>query len=158
MYTIHPISEVPAARPSCIAWSDTEWSRDTGYSPLDWEAEFERIEQDPVDEIFVAMQGDMPIGMVWMLEHEDVASHSHLTPWVSCLVVDEEHRDMGVARSLVSHVEAYAAAGGDNRLYLLTESPTYYFTLDWEVLDTAPLGERSVFVMKKPISQQISAE
>ena len=152
MYRIHPLSEVPDARDICIRWSDVEWSGAAGFTPLDWEAELQRIEADPVDEIFVAMLEGTPVGMVWLLEHEDVDSHAHLTPWLSCLVVDENHRDKGVARALVSHLEGYVAAGGDNRLYLLTESPTYYFTLDWEVLDTATLGDRSVFVMKKQIT------
>ncbi len=152
MITIHPLSDVPDARAVCIDWSAAEWSAESGFTPEDWENEFQRIEQDPIDEIFVAMLEGMPVGMVWLVEHEQVESHAHLTPWLSCLMVSQDHRGQGVAQALVGHLEAYAFAGGDDVIYLLTDSPTYYFTLGWEVEDTAPLGERSVFVMKRPIA------
>lgn len=151
MYTIRPLTECPDARAACISWSEHEWSAESGFTPEDWEEEFQRIEQDPVDEIFVALLDNVPVGMVWLVEHEQVEIHAHLTPWLSCLVVDKAHRDGGVAKALVAHVEAYAAVGGDEVIYLLTDKPPFYMGLGWEVSDTAPLGDRSVFVMKKPL-------
>jgi len=151
MLSIHPLSQVPTARDYCIKWSDAEWSALAGFSKDDWRQEFQRIEKDPVDEVFVALEGDTPVGMAWMLEQEGVESHTHLSPWLSSLIVDPLHRDKGVASALVQHVETYAALGGDDDLYLLTETPSYYFSMDWEVFDTAELPDRTVFVMKKSI-------
>lgn len=54
----------------------------------------------------------------------------------------------------MAHIEAYAALGGDEKLFVLTESPTYYFTQGWEVLDTADLDGQHVFVMQKNLSEQ----
>jgi len=151
MFVILPLSQAPAVRETCIRWADREWGAVAGFSHADWEAEYSRIDAHPTDEVFVAFQGDTPVGMVWLLEHEGVETHRHLTPWLSSLVVDPAHRDTGIARALIAHVEDYAAAGGDEILYLLTETPNIYFSRGWEVLDTAPLGDKDVFVMKKPL-------
>jgi len=150
-FTIHPLSQVPQARPACIAWSAREWGDDAQFQPSDWEAEIARIVTHPVDEIFVAYDRDVPVGMVWMLEQEGIDSHTHLTPWLSSLVVDPDHRNKGIAQALISHVETYVSYGGDTQLYLLTETPAVYFTGGWEVLDTAALSDRNVFVMQKPL-------
>ncbi len=150
--TICPLSQFPAARDICIAWSDAEWGQAARFTRADWEGEFSRIEQHPIDEIFVAFKGDTPVGMVWLLEHEGVESHQNLTPWLSCLVVDPAHRDTGVGAALITHIEAYAATGGDKIIYLLTETPAVYFSRGWEVKDTASLDEKQVFVMQKGLN------
>ena len=151
MPTIRPLSQVPEARAVCIRWCDAEWGAAARYSITDWEAEFDRIEAHPVDEIFVALEGTVPVGMAWMLEREGPRRLSHLTPWLSSLIVAPEHRDRGVARALIAHVEAYAATGGDEVLFLLTETPSVYFLSGWEVRDTAPTRNGDVFVMQKAL-------
>ena len=120
MLTICPLSQAPQARATCIGWTDAEWGRATSFSDADWDAEINRIESHPVDEVFVAFQGDNPVGMAWLLEHEGVESHPHLTPWLSSLVVDPAHRDRGIGAALMTHIESYAALGGDESLFLLT--------------------------------------
>jgi len=152
MITIKPLSDAPSARDACIRWNDVEWGTAAGFSLDDWDAEYHRIEGHPTDEVFVAHLGAQPVGMVWLLEHEGVETHMHLTPWLSCLVVDPAHRDKGVAAALIRHIENYAAAGGDDQLYLLTETPAIYFAHGWEVFDTAPLGGKDVFVMRKVLA------
>lgn len=152
MLTICPLSHAPTALDACIHWCDAEWRDSSGLSPVDWIAEFQRIEDDPVDEVFIAVQEDTPVGMIWLLEREGVDSHAHLSPWVSNLIVDPNHRDSGVAKALLSHAEAYLAAGGDTCAYLLTREPSVYFTKGWEVADTASLGEEHVFVMQKDLA------
>jgi GNAT superfamily N-acetyltransferase len=151
MLTICPLSDCPEARAACIGWTHAEWGEAASFTLEDWEAELTRIQSHPVDEVFVAIKGDKPVGMVWLLEHEGVDSHDHLTPWLSSLVVDPAHRGQGIARDLMAHLETYAALGGDETLFLLTETPAVYFTKDWEVHDTAPLGDGHVFVMQKSL-------
>lgn len=151
MLTICPLSRVPDARPACIRWCDGEWGAAARYAIADWEAEFDRIDRHPVDEIFVALDAHVPVGMAWMLEREGPRRLSHLTPWLSSLIVAPEHRGRGVARALIAHVEAYAALGGDEVLFLLTETPSVYFPGGWEVRDTAATGAGDVFVMQKSI-------
>jgi len=157
MLTICPLSRVPAARETCIAWVSREWGDQSGFGHGDWAAEFDRIHAHPTDEIFVALDDGLPVGMVWMLEHEGIDSHAALTPWLSCLVVDPAHRARGIGRRLISHVESYVAAGGDPAIHLLTDRPALYFALGWEALDTAHVGRRPVFVMRKALEQPASA-
>lgn len=157
MIAIRPLSETPDAQAACIGWSDAEWGQTANFTTQDWQAEFDRILAHPVDEVFVAFDtqnpAQPPVGMVWLLEHEDVASHRHLTPWLSSLVVDPAQRNRGIARALMDHLEQYVRLGGDDFLHLLTETPAVYFTKDWEVLDTAPLGDGHVFVMRKSLAE-----
>ncbi len=153
MLTICPLSQAPEARATCINWSDAEWGSAADYDVQDWEDELSRIETHPVDEVFVALNGDNPVGMAWMLETEGVDSHAHLTPWLSSLVVDPAYRDQGVGAALMAHIEAYAALGGDEKLFLLTQTPSVYFTKGWDVFDTAPHGDGSVFVMHKELAE-----
>jgi len=152
MINILPLSGVPHARPACISWAVDEWGAATGFSPADWEIELARIDAHPTDEIFVALIDNQPVGMAWMLEREGIETHQHLTPWLSSLVVDPAFRDRGVARALIAHVEEYVTRGGDETLYLLTETPAVYFSLGWEAFDTAPLNGNSVFVMRKALA------
>ncbi len=158
MLTIYPLSQAPTAFEACISWCDQEWRASSGYSPNDWIAEFQRIEEDPVDEVFVAFKEDTPVGMVWMLEHEGVESHAHLSPWISNLIVDQAHRDSGIAAGLLNHAETYMASGGDTRAYLLARDPAVYFTKGWEVVDTATIGVNQVFVMRKALDPEGLAE
>lgn len=151
MIDILPLSQTPNARAACLEWSHREWGTVANFSSDDWEVEFDRLLDSAVDEVFVALDGDTPVGMATMVEHEDIDSHRHLTPWLSSLVVAPDYRRQGIARALVRHVEAYAALGGDPALHLLTESPAYYFRLGWEVSDTAQLGLNNVFVMSKAL-------
>ncbi len=157
MLTICPLSRVPTAREACIGWGSREWGDLSGFGHADWAGEFDRIHEHPTDEIFVALDDGLPVGMVWMLEHEGIDSHLNLTPWLSCLVVDPAHRARGIGRRLIAHVESYVAAGGDRALYLLTEAPALYFALGWEAIDTAHVAERPVFVMRKALEQPATA-
>jgi len=158
MLSIRPLSQSPDVLGTCIGWTDAEWGAVAGFSLEDWEAEFTRIDEHPTDEVFVAFDGDKPVGMIWLLEHEGIESLNHLTPWLSSLVVDPAYRARGVGRALIKHLETYASYGGDEAIYLLTETPAVYFSADWEVVDTAPLGEKDVFVMRKFLSAPVSAE
>ena len=151
MINIQPIGEVPDARQACIDWADQEWSAVANFTAEEWVEEFQRIDQSPTDQVFVAHSDAVPVGMVWLLAHEDVYSHRHLTPWLSGLVVDPAYRRTGIARALVAYVESRAATEGTTDLHLLTVMPNYYFYQGWDVIDTAILGQQRVFVMKKAL-------
>lgn len=157
MYAIRSLTEAPEALPSCITWCAREWGNSAGYSRQDWAREFSRIARDPVDEVFLAFDGDKPVGMVWTVESEGLESHPHLTPWLSSLVVDPDYRDRGVGAVLVAWAEDHFARGGDEALYCLTEVPAFYLLLGWEVHDTAQLGRKNVFIMQKPLREMALA-
>ncbi len=43
------------------------------------------------------------IGTIALLE-EDLQSHKHLKPWITCLYIDPKYRNQGYAKQLVKHV------------------------------------------------------
>lgn len=152
MITISPLSEQPHFLQTCIAWSDREWRALTGFTALDWDQEFRRVQADPVDEVFVAHHADTPLGMAWMVEREGLESHAHLTPWLSNLVIDPLYRGQGLARQLIDFVAKYVSLGGDTALHLLTDNPSLYVPMRWDVMDIARLGARNVYVMQHDLS------
>jgi len=152
MLTISPLLPRPDHLETCIAWSDREWRALTGFTTHDWQIEFHRMMTAPVDEIFVALLDDMPVGMVWMIEKEGLESHAHLTPWLSNLVVDAKHRGRGIGRALVSHVAHYVALGGDPTLHLLTHTPAVYLNMGWDMMEMAELRKRPIYVMSRDLS------
>ena len=150
MIRIMPLCSVPYTLQACLDWADQEWGKIASFDRSDWHEEFERIQNSPVDQVFVALEDDNPVGMAWLLEHEEVASHQHLTPWLSSLVIDPDRRGRGIAKLLIDHIQAYAALGGDEVLFLLTETPAYYFRLGWNVFDTAVVGEKMAYPAPPP--------
>ena len=152
MLTIEPLSAHPEARAACIGWSAAEWAEASGFQQSDFAAEFDRILDDPVDEMFVALADGRPVGMACLLEQDAVPGFEHHSPWLSTVVVAPEARRKGIAAALIAHVERYAAMGGDDRLFLATGTPGLYVAQGWEVMDIARHGSGDVFVMTKGIA------
>src|SRR5437660_1382598 len=53
---------------------------------------------------FVLMQGETPVGMVSIVEH-DLDIRPELAPWLASLVVDRAARGRGHSRTLVKFIE-----------------------------------------------------
>ncbi len=64
----------------------------------------------------------------------DFHDRPDLAPNLCALYVEEEHRYRGLARHLLNHTRAEAAAMGHERLYLVTDLVGFYEKCGWEYL------------------------
>lgn len=86
------------------------------------------------------------------VNHRNLTSHHHLTPWLASLFVPIEHRRMGVGASLVKDAEEKAALLGIKQLFLFTpDQSAWYEKLGWSILDSGSMNNIPVFVMSKSI-------
>lgn len=86
------------------------------------EAMMDDLRNNYLCETFVATDvetGEL-IGTVALLD-EDLRTHSHLRPWISCLYVEHRYRSRGAAKKLINHVVALVDPG--SKLYIWCYDP-----------------------------------
>lgn len=87
------------------------------------------------------------IGMV-SLRVADLASHSHLTPWLGGLFVHPLRRGQGMGTFLMREAVARATQSGYARLYLYTPNQAeWYARLGWSKIEDTTLNKSVVTVM-----------
>jgi GNAT superfamily N-acetyltransferase len=98
---------------------------------------------------FVLMQGETPVGMVSIVEH-DLDVRPELAPWLASLVVDRAARGRGHSRTLVKFIEGFARANGIETLWLFTWSAEgLYAKLGWRAAERLERNGREIVVMNK---------
>ncbi|AMC99383.1 GNAT family N-acetyltransferase [Halomonas chromatireducens] len=115
------------------SWTYAEWGHlNPAYTAETWREAFRRECGDGgVPSVFVAMQGDRPVGTAALMA-EDMASRRDLTPWLASVFVLPEWRGQGIAARLIRRVEEEAAACGIDQFYLYThDQQGLYRRLGW---------------------------
>lgn len=88
-----------------------------------------------VPSIFVAMQGDIPVGTASLIA-DDMSIRPELAPWLASVFVLPESRGHGIASTLVQRVEAEAQANGIHQFYLYTpDQQALYQRLGWQPVE-----------------------
>lgn len=64
----------------------------------------------------------------------DLISRQDLMPWFACLYVNEEHRNQGIAGTLLEHGLLETKRKGYNHLYLSTDLVGFYEKKEWTYL------------------------
>lgn len=128
-------------------WAYFQWYHDRNVSFSAVEADYRRrADFDSLPVSWVAFSGDIPVGMVSLKDH-DLASHTHLRPWLSALYVLPQYRRRGIAESLIDTVASYAHERKNTRLYLFADHRNllylsgYYSARGWNFCDKAVDGE-----------------
>ena len=98
---------------------------------------------------FVALEEDIPIGSVGLVARENVKSH--LSPWVSSLFVQPEHRNRGLGRLLLDRVIEECHSLGVRTIFLqaLHKQEPYYSKLGWEIKEHVIYRCENVVIMSK---------
>ncbi|HFQ9142024.1 TPA: GNAT family N-acetyltransferase [Enterobacter cancerogenus] len=78
---------------------------------------------------FVAIFGDEIVGTASLVEYE--GSYTSLRPWVSGVFVPERWRGQGIAKELISAIEAEAQKLGCFCLWLSASVPDMYLKLGY---------------------------
>ncbi|WP_336268515.1 GNAT family N-acetyltransferase [Vreelandella arctica] len=107
--------------------------------------------QGGVPSIFMAMQGNNPVGTASLIV-DDMSIRREFTPWLASVFVVPEWRGQGIASALVRRVEAEAAAHGFKRFYLYTpDQQALYRRLGWQDVESLEYRGETVTVMLRQL-------
>ncbi|MCE9663336.1 GNAT family N-acetyltransferase [Halomonas sp. M5N1S17] len=134
------------------SWTYAEWGHlHPGSNPESYREAFRRECGDGgVPSVFVAMQGDRPVGTAALMA-EDMDSRRELTPWLASVFVLPEWRGWGIAARLIRRVEEEAAACGVGQFYLYTpDQQGLYRRLGWcEHEELSYRGENVTIMLRR---------
>lgn len=106
-----------------------------------------------VPSIFVAMQGETPVGTASLIA-DDMSIRRELSPWLASVFVVPEYRGQGIASTLVRRVEAEATESGFERFYLYTpDQQALYRRLGWQNEENVEYRREHVTVMARQLGQ-----
>jgi len=118
MLVIKPLSKVPeyierVAKIYVDEWLD-HYSREWNIHTID--EMVQDLVENYLDQTYVGyFEGDGDGGSVFVgtvaLLDEDLKSHSHLSPWMTCLYVEPEYRGRGYGRKLAEYVMTCGSRG-----------------------------------------------
>ena len=108
------------------------------------------LQKSSLPTTFIALQDDTLLGSASLVRQ--TITHPHLSPWLSSVYVDPQHRGRGIASALVGRVEKAAAAMGSEKIYLFTpSSEKLYASLGWELMEYAKYNELRIAIMSKAL-------
>ncbi|RCS24831.1 GNAT family N-acetyltransferase [Phyllobacterium salinisoli] len=148
MINIEALGLHPELIALCARWNYEEWGKHDGRSLEETIAGLQQIIAGAKQEALVALWGTVPCGMVLLIDC-DLASHSHLTPWVASVLVHREFRGRGVGRELLAAIERSAHGFGFDGAHLYTAMPDYYRRSGWLDRESLTQGEDELFIMSK---------
>jgi predicted N-acetyltransferase YhbS len=102
-----------------------------------------------VPSIFVAMQGETPVGTASLLA-DDMSIRREFTPWLASVFVAPQWRGQGIASGLVKRVEAETIESGIRHFYLYTpDQQALYRRLGWQDVEKLEYRGETVTVMSR---------
>ncbi|WP_445158462.1 GNAT family N-acetyltransferase [Halomonas sp. E14] len=135
------------------SWTFAEWGHLHPGSTADSYREAFRREcgEGGVPSVFVAMQGNRPVGTAALLA-EDMDSRPELTPWLASVFVLPEWRGQGIAARLIRRVEEEAVDSGFSQFYLYTpDQQGLYRRLGWQNLEELNYRGEAVTIMLRQL-------
>lgn len=141
----HPNAEIVAG------WTFESWGH--LHPGLTLEQALERLKaecgQGRVPSIFVAMQGETPVGTASLIA-DDMSIRRELTPWLASVFVVPEWRGQGIASALVRRIEIEAVESGIEHFYLYTpDQQNLYRRLGWQEIESLEYRGETVTVMSR---------
>lgn len=146
------LSDVPEITPIIAYWSHKQWWKN-GKRPFSetMEVFIHRQNRNKLPLTIVAIDDYLPVGMVSIVMDDYLDGWGEFSPWVAALYVDEEFRNLGIAKKLLEEIFRILHSFGNQVVYLHTETAcSYYLKQGWQVIKenvSGPLGKATV--MKK---------
>ena len=151
---IQYLADCAAHVPLVASWQQIEFGYLTPSIGL--EARAERLRQSlasetlPLALVAVSDEGS-PVGAASI--QATTLTHTHLTPWLSAVVVPPEHRNKGVASALSLRALEEAADLGFDSLYLFTpRNESLYARLGWKTLERTHRNGVAIAIMERRTS------
>ncbi|MGJ7461500.1 GNAT family N-acetyltransferase [Halomonas sp. MA07-2] len=136
---------------SLARWEFQQWSYLDPERRLD-EALFAFREQcgpGGVPSVFVALCGDLPVGMASLIA-DDMHDRPDLTPWLASVYMLPAWRGRGIASRLVQRVEEEARAHGIEHFHLFTsDRQSLYRRLGWDEQERCVYRGEAVTLMSR---------
>ncbi|RYX80132.1 GNAT family N-acetyltransferase [bacterium] len=110
-----------------------------------------RLNQDELPICLVAHESGEFLGTASVVI-EELASHPHLSPWLSGVLVQPTHRRRGIGKALVASCVHFAADLGFEQMYLFTpESKAFYGRLGWQPFESVSRANSSGTIMSRSV-------
>ena len=87
-------------------------------------------DNESIPKFYLMLDEDKIIGCYALLTN-DIISRQDLMPWFACLYVEENYRNQGLAKELISHGLKESQKKGFNTLYLSTDLNGFYEKKGW---------------------------
>ncbi|MEC4293959.1 nucleotidyl transferase AbiEii/AbiGii toxin family protein [Adlercreutzia shanghongiae] len=133
-WRIWRLAEHPGMTDEAAAWFSEKWDiPEKAYR----ESMRESARAGGVPQWYVVREDNEPAGAIIAgcgIIENDFHDRPDLAPNLCALYVEEEYRHHGLARHLLNHARAEAAAMGHGRLYLVTDLVGFYEKCSWEYL------------------------
>ncbi len=122
MLRIYSLSQKKSLSPICAYWSFATWytRRNIPFSAVMNEYS-KRADIEMLPYTFIALWGDLPVGMVSIKESE-LARREELSPWLSALYVAPEYRQKGIGERLIQAVIEDCRGKKVDRIFLFLDS------------------------------------
>lgn len=145
---ICPLADVAEAIPLLARWFNNEWQAFDGRSTSVIEDQLaQNVNRDSVPITFVALDDSTILGTI-SLDHSDLPSHDHLSPWLASLYVRPTARGAGIGSALVRHLQKFAVSRGCGPLYLWTPGATrLYERCGWTIIHRTTYNSQPITIM-----------
>ena len=130
--TIIELSERPELVDKAVDFFWTCWGNEKNFN-FYRDCIVHSLHQDvPLPKFYLALDDGGNIAGTYALLTNDLISRQDLMPWFACLFVKEEHRNRGIAASLLEHGLLEANRKGYPVLYLYTDLVNFYERKGWQ--------------------------
>lgn len=148
MLKIVNLNTMPEYVCTLARWHHKEWAHLNPSSTLDSRIEKMQayLNNQLIPTTWIAHSNEL-LGSAAIVKY-DMATHTHLTPWLASVYVDDKYRKQGIGSKLVSKVMFEARKQGIKKLYLFTpDQQGFYSRLGWELLEQTTYMETPVSIM-----------
>ena len=158
-----PLADNPTLGAQPLQWSLDLWgSGNPWFSPQDWvnfyekaaSTEYEKwdLEGRDQEQIYLAIQKGEVVGVISLVDFDDLEDYRHFKPWVAAFIVDPQRRGSGLGSAMLAALEEKARNFGIERLYLWTEDKGDFYTKrGYELLEHRAYPELSIDILSKPL-------
>lgn len=117
------ITDIPEYRDTLVAYVTSHWPPVIEHFKNVLDACFDT--DTPLPQCFVLLEEKTIIGFYQIIEHE-LITNQNLSPWLSCIFIDENKRGQRLSEKLTTHGRSIAGQLGYKKVYVTTDHIQFY--------------------------------
>lgn len=137
----------------CAKWNHAEWGQAAGATEDEVVSALQDIIHSTNGQTARAALCNGELAGFVLLIHNDLDTHPHLKPWVASVLVAPEFRGRGIAKALMTSIEAAAGELGYNETYLYTYKPDLYRKMAWSDYEELTGDDEGMLILHKQIAR-----